>query len=60
MRNEATYYDPNAIDDAMRRAKAERSKAMAEMLKALFRPLLGQTDDKDHRGLGAGHTSLAG
>ena len=65
MQNATSSYAGLDIDIVMAKARAERSKAFADLFKAAFRALFGgastkTTDAKDNQPVGPGHASLAG
>ena len=65
MQNPTSSYAGLDIDVLMAEARAERSKAFADLFKAAFRALFGQAsaktaDAKDKAHVGPGHASLAG
>ena len=64
MQDVTSSYAGLDIDVVMAKARAERSKAFANLFKAAFRALFGHgtktTDAEDKRPVGPGHASLAG
>ncbi len=64
MQNPTSSYAGLDMDILMAKARAERSKAFADVFKAVFRALFGQadaktTDRQDNEPVGPGHASLA-
>ena len=60
MQNEIITLDANAIEAALNKGKAERSEAMADLLKAAFRSLFCHSDCRGQATLDTGRASLAG
>ena len=65
MQDATSPYAGLDIDVVMAKARAERSKAFANLFKAAFRALFGQAgtkaaDAEDKQPVGPGHASLAG
>ena len=63
MQNATNSYAEVDIDLLMAKARAERSQAFADVIKSVFRALLGRpgaSDAGDQQPVGPGHASLAG
>ncbi len=65
MQDSTNSYPGLDLDVVMAKARAERSKAFANLFKAAFRALFGQpaaktADAEDKAHVGPGHASLAG
>ena len=59
MQNESITLNANAIEAALLRAKAERSEAMAKVLRSAFRSLFCHSDCRGEATLSSGRASLA-
>ncbi len=60
MPNEIISHDTKTIEAALNRAKAQRSEAMANLVKAAYRSLFCRSDCGVEATIGNGRTSLAG